>query len=401
MARSPLCHCELASPSEAISTLNLHLETIRYKLNEKLILIFDNCPKFNYNQGKRLPGDKNLVKIGSLKMSTKQILLFLIIIIIFGLINSSAILFTAAKEEEITEEIILNKISLASHWLTEQQRPDGSWPLVTQDKRSSVVATGLFGMGTSLPLSDIKKALSFLLAQQNNEGYWEATSSFPWNQVEATTAALYGLISAGYEGEALTKGINWLIKNQKANGSWNDDCWDTSWAINLLFYHNYPASNLIIKSASQWLANDQRDDGSWKTNLPKLKQFEPLWTTPPVIFTLTQTDQHRETIIKGLKYLKKKQNKNGSFGHQDASKTGLALLAFSSLSKYPNLNEEYRSSAERAVQWFLSNQRKSGTWPGGFHPFDVIDTAFSIWGLQKYITTFLPHYTYPLNKVAN
>ena len=318
----------------------------------------------------------------------KLILPFLIIIIIFGLINSSVILFTAAKEEEITEEIILNKISLASQWLTKQQRSDGSWPIVTQDKRSSVVATGLFGLGTSLPRSDMEKALSFLLAQQNNEGYWETTSSFPWNQVEATTAALYGLISAGYEGEALTKGINWLIKNQKFNGSWNDDCWDTSWALYLLLCSGYQVSNPIITAACQWLVNDQRDDGSWRTNLPNLRQFEPLWTTPPVIFTLVQSGRYQETIIEGLKYIQKKQNKNGSFGHQDASKTGLALLAFSSLSKYPDLIEKYKPSAERAVQWFLSNQRKKGTWPGGFHPFDIIDTAFSIWGLQKFLETF-------------
>ena len=260
--------------------------------------------------------------------------LFLIIIIIFGLINSSAALFAVAKEEEISKEIILRKVSLATQWLIKQQRSDGSWPIVTQDKHSSVVATGLFGLGTfnqtSLPSPNMEKALSFLLAHQQNEGYWEATSSFSWNKVEATTAALYGLISAGYEGEAVGKGIDWLIKNQKANGSWNDDCWDTSWALHLLFYHNYPASNPVIKSASQWLVNDQRDDGSWKTNLPNLKQFEPLWTTPPVIFTLAQTGKYHKTIIKGLKYLKNKQNKNGSFGRKDASKTGLALLAFSS-----------------------------------------------------------------------
>jgi squalene cyclase len=313
-----------------------------------------------------------------------------IMIIIFGLINSSVILFASAKEEEITKENILNKITLAAKWLTEQQRSDGSWPIVTQDKRSSVVATGLFGLGTfnqiSFSTPDIEKALSFLLSQQYNEGYWEATSSFSWNKVESTTAALYGLISVGYEGKALERGIDWLIKNQKANGSWNDDCWDTSWALYLLLYNNYPALNPIIQSASQWLVNNQRDDGSWKTNLPNLKQFEPLWTTPPVIFALAQTGgQHQNTIIKGLKYLKNKQNKNGSFGRKDASKTGLALLAFSSLSKYPNLIEEYRPLTERAVQWFLSNQRRNGTWPGGVHPFDIIDTAFSIWGLNKYL----------------
>jgi len=307
---------------------------------------------------------------------------------ILVLINSSCILFAAENEEEINREIILNKISLATQWLTEQQRPDGSWPIVTQDKHSSVVATGLFGLGTSLPTSDIKKALSFLLAHQHNEGYWEATSSFSWNKTEATTAALYGLISTGYEGSAVEKGINWLIKNQNTNGSWNDDCWDTSWTLYLLFCYDYQASDPIIKSACQWLANDQRDDGSWKTNLPNLKQFEPLWTTPPVIFALAQTGQHQDTITKGLKYLKNKQNKNGSFGRKDASKTGLALLAFTSLSKYPGLTEKYRPSAERAVQWFLSNQRRSGTWPGGFHPFDIIDTAFSIWGLNKFLEMF-------------
>lgn len=333
----------------------------------------------------------------------KLILLFLIIIIIFGLINSSATLFASAKEEEITKEIILNKISLATQWFVEQQRPDGSWPLVTQDKRSSVVATGLFGLGIFSNVykkySDldnlsifsnlvIEEAISFLLAHQYNEGYWEATSSFPWNKVEVTTAALYGLISAGYKEKALEKGIDWLLNNQNTNGSWNDDCWDTSWALYLLLTNNYSTSNSIIKSACQWLENDQRDDGSWKTNLPNLKQFEPLWTTPVAVFTLAQTRQHYGTIIKGLKYLQNQQNINGSFGCKDASKTGLALIAFCSLSDYYNLLEENKASAEKAVQWFLSNQRKNGTWPGGFHPFDVIDTAFSIWGLNKFLGTF-------------
>lgn len=316
-------------------------------------------------------------------------------IMILGLIMSLIILSVtdaSAKEEEITRENILSKISLATQWLIKQQRPDGSWPIVTQDKRSSVVATGLFGLGTfnqtSLSPLNIKKALSFLLSQQHNEGYWEATSSFSWNKVEATTAALYGLISAGYKGKTVEKGMDWLIKNQKANGSWNDNCWDTCWASYLLLSSGCQISNPIIKSASLWLVNDQRDDGSWKTNLPNLKRFEPLWTTPPVIFTLAQTGEHQNTIIKGLKYLKNKQNKNGSFGRKDASKTGLALLAFTSLSKYPDLTEEYKPSAERAVQWFLSNQRRSGTWPGGFHPFNVIDTAFSIWGLNKFLEIF-------------
>ena len=77
----------------------------------------------------------------------RLILLFFIIIMLSGLINFSATLFAAAKEQVITRENISSKISLASQWLAEQQRPDGSWPIVTQDKHSSVTATGLFGLG--------------------------------------------------------------------------------------------------------------------------------------------------------------------------------------------------------------------------------------------------------------
>ncbi len=96
----------------------------------------------------------------------KLILPFLIIIMILGLINSSCVLCAVNKEEEMNEEVILNKLYHVTQGLTEQQRPDGSWPLVTQDKRSSIVATGLFGLGTlSLPTPDMRKAVTFILSQ--------------------------------------------------------------------------------------------------------------------------------------------------------------------------------------------------------------------------------------------
>lgn len=333
----------------------------------------------------------------SKRLCKKTALLFLIIII-FGIMTSISMPSGAATSKpEIKNEDINNKILLASEWLFNQQRSDGSWPMVTQDKKSSVVATGLFSLVTYKIISeydksdtkkyeiDIEKVISFLLSHQHDEGYWEATSSFPWNKTEVTTAALFGLVSVDYKGRALEKGMCWLLNQQKINGSWNDDCWDTSWAIYLFSYSDYPHSDRIIKTACQWLANNQREDGSWKTNLSNLKRFEPLWTTPPSIFALAQTGQYHNAMSKGLKYLEKKQNKNGSFGHWDASKTGLALMAFSSLSEYPELMNDYILSSEKSVQWFIKNQRRKGTWPGGFHPFNIVDTAFSIWGLTHFI----------------
>jgi len=110
----------------------------------------------------------------------KLILPFLIIIMILGLINSSCVLCAANKEEEMNEEVILNKLYHVTQGLTEQQRPDGSWPLVTQDKRFSIVATGLFGLGTlSLPTPDIIKAVTFILSQQARRGSLEGYFFFP------------------------------------------------------------------------------------------------------------------------------------------------------------------------------------------------------------------------------
>jgi hypothetical protein len=40
--------------------------------------------------------------------------------------------------------------------------------------------------------------------------------------------------------------------------------------------------------------------------------------------------------------------------------------------------DEYTECAHKAVEWFLRKQRSKGTWPGGFHPFDIVDTSFAL-----------------------
>lgn len=330
------------------------------------------------------------------------------------------------EQESIKEAIIL-----ATDWLLSKQRSDGSWPIITKDKNPCLVATGLYGLGTinkllslewldedfvDLLLLSRERAIHFILSSQKDEGYWESLSFIPWNKVEVTTTALSGLVSCFINSDYLDypqvqkemqaqgqiqiqtkqltqtqmqtqiqRGINWLLEQQKENGSWSDDCWDTIWALRLFLDYGYNPDDPVVKKAGNWLIEDQKKSGSWKTDLSHLDQFGSLWTTQPAIFTLAKTGQYQDSISKGLKYLRKEQNRSGSFGHSDAAKTGMALLAFCSLDKYPDLKEEYKDCAEEAVEWFLEKQKSKGTWPGGFHPFDIVDTSLALWGLIEYL----------------
>lgn len=306
-----------------------------------------------------------------------------------------------AKKVLIDKNKIEEAIELGSNWLINQQKSDGSWPIVTKDSNSSLVATGLYGLKTieeifnlewenedfSELLQDKKlKAINFLLSQQNARGYWESVSSIPWNRIEASATSLIGLVTAGYQGDEIEKGMDWLIDQQEKNGSWSNDCWDTIWVTYLLLENGYSFDNPIVQKSCNWLVEDQKEKGYWKTSLSHLKGFGALWTTQPALFTLTKTGHYQESISKGLEYLKKKQNRSGSFGHWDASKTGMALYVFASLDQYPELKDEYQKCADKAVKWFLRKQRSKGTWPGGFHPFDIVDTSFALWGLTKYLS---------------
>jgi len=330
----------------------------------------------------------------------KNIIITLLLSILLIALSSLFAYQVFAKELPIDQDKIKDAIELGSKWLIDQQRSDGSWPIITKDSNSSLVATGLYGLKTIEEVLNLEwekdfsellqekklKAIHFLLSQQNPQGYWEPVSSIPWNRIEASATSLIGLVTAGYQGVEIERGINWLIEQQEKNGSWSNDCWDTIWVTYLLLENGYSPDNPMVQKSCNWLVEDQKEKGYWKTNLSHLKSFGSLWTTQPALFTLAKTGYYHESISKGLEYLEKKQNSSGSFGHWDASKTGMSLYVFSDLAQYQELKDEYHECADKAVKWFLKKQRSKGTWPGGFHPFDIVDTSFALWGLTEYLS---------------
>jgi squalene-hopene/tetraprenyl-beta-curcumene cyclase len=119
-------------------------------------------------------------------------------------------------------------------WLLDQQEPAGSW-----FGRWGV--NHLYGTGAALPAlvacgvartdQSIRRAVEWLESHQNEDGGWgEDPRSYDedaWiargpSTASQTAWALLALHAAGEHGEALQRGIRWLVEHQREDGSWDE-----------------------------------------------------------------------------------------------------------------------------------------------------------------------------------
>jgi squalene-hopene/tetraprenyl-beta-curcumene cyclase len=119
-------------------------------------------------------------------------------------------------------------------WLLDQQEPGGSW-----FGRWGV--NHLYGTGAALPAlvacgvastdQSIRRAVEWLESHQNEDGGWgEDPRSYDedaWiargpSTASQTAWALLALHAAGEQGEALQRGIGWLVSHQREDGSWDE-----------------------------------------------------------------------------------------------------------------------------------------------------------------------------------
>jgi len=142
-------------------------------------------------------------------------------------------------------------------WLLRNQERDGSW--FGRWGANYVYGTGaavpaLVGAGmapTSLP---VQRAVEWLHRHQNADGGWgEDLRSYrdpTWNGRGASTAsqtawALLALHAARDTGEALSRGVEFLVSTQRADGNW-DEPWFTGTGFPGDFYINYHLYRLVF-----------------------------------------------------------------------------------------------------------------------------------------------------------
>jgi squalene-hopene/tetraprenyl-beta-curcumene cyclase len=135
-------------------------------------------------------------------------------------------------------------------WLLEHQEPGGSW--FGRWGANHVYGTGavvpaLVAAGIATDHESVRRAVRFLESHQNEDGGWgEDMRSYDdeaWIGRGASTAsqtawALLALHAAGERSEAVRRGMRWLAETQREDGSW-DEPFHTGTGFPGDFYINY------------------------------------------------------------------------------------------------------------------------------------------------------------------
>jgi outer membrane protein OmpA-like peptidoglycan-associated protein len=93
-------------------------------------------------------------------------------------------------------------------------------PQTTQDKIYLILAFSSFSAGPRRKL--VEKTVAQLKKEQRDDGGWAETAAMPGSNAYATGQVLYAFKQAGesIESEEFTKGVRFLLANQKPTGAW-------------------------------------------------------------------------------------------------------------------------------------------------------------------------------------
>lgn len=249
-----------------------------------------------------------------------------------------------------------------------------------------------------------RKAIDKLLIFKNNEAYCQPCLSPVWDTSLATHAMLEANLSSGpriLENDSTSKACKWLEKLQIKDCAgdwavWRPNLRPGGWAFQ---YHNdyYPdiddtavvamalhrTGNKIYEPAllraAEWIIGMQSKNGGWAAfdadneyhlleNMP-FADHGALLDPPSVdvsarcISFLTQLgyDQTNGTIKRGIEYLKKNQEEDGSWfgrwGNNYIYGTWSALSALKMAGE--DMNAPY---LKKSIEWIISSQRENGGW---------------------------------------
>jgi prenyltransferase beta subunit len=245
----------------------------------------------------------------------------------------------------------------------------------------AIVAIPLIGLAA--PQDTLRKAIVHIATMQDENGAWSRLrGEFP-SEAEPTAWAIKVLAMNGMAPEKVDKGIAFLLKDQRPDGSWSNNTAATAFTIMVLKQSN--KGEEAIKKAIQYLRDVQDVDGGFK----RLgKEGAPLTIyTAVVLVALKEGGLPRNDpmVRMAIDWLMGCQNADGGYPMPKGTPslsfstgwTVRALLAYGVSPTTPFVKD--------AVDFILTTQKPSGGFaPVPPAPEDPEVTAYVIIGLSKF-----------------
>jgi squalene-hopene/tetraprenyl-beta-curcumene cyclase len=129
----------------------------------------------------------------------------------------------------------------------------------------------------------VRRGALWLLRAQEADGAW--FGRWGANYVYGTSAAVVALVAAGLpaDGKTVRRGLDWLRRHQNTDGGWGEDLrsyhdqrWrgrgvstpsQTAWALLAWHATGAPAEDDVVRRGIDWLVTNQRPDGTWSEDV--------------------------------------------------------------------------------------------------------------------------------------
>ena len=192
-------------------------------------------------------------------------------------------------------------IHLGAEWMLAMQSSNGGWAAFDKDNTRRAVAElpfadfgemldppsadvtahvleALAHLGYSRDNSSIRRALRFIMDEQEPDGSW--FGRWGVNYIYGTGAVLPALKAIGEDmtSESVRRAVNWILAHQNEDGGWGETCGSyadpslagqgpstasqTAWAL-LALLSAGEGNGSPVQRGLQYLVDTQRDDGAW------------------------------------------------------------------------------------------------------------------------------------------
>jgi len=235
----------------------------------------------------------------------------------------------------------------------------------------------------SQPQDVTTKAIGHIVSVQHENGAWSRLKGeFP-EEAEPTSWAVKVLKMKKVFDDKAEKGIEFILKDQRPDGSWNNNTAHTAFAIIAL--KQAGKGDEAVKKGIEYLREVQDEAGGFKRIG---KEGAPLTIYTAVVlnaFIDAGFKRNDPTVRKALDWLMGCQNPDGGYGMPKGSPSLAVSTAWTVRALILSGINQNTSFVSDAVDWLIKTQRPSG----GFAmlqdkaPEDPEVTAYTIMALSK------------------